>query len=283
MLLMIAIATPSYAKAEEENENNFRANFKRIAVDLSSVEVKNAEYYVDSPNSKLSADSKTVIKSVFDFVLEYEQPKWQWNNSLYMEYGRTEIKPVNDEREKTEDEDQILITTDYSYKMWHLEFDEAELGPFFNLGYETEFTKNNGAPREKVFRGKTGVKLFNGNIIKELYVAGVGEYDITYSNDKTTKFAYEVGIKLEKAISEQSKFELSTYFRDYISYSEYVGTDLKYEWNITGRFDTAVYKKCALGPYISYFQGESRASGKTGSNFMVGVSFSYANLFDLKK
>ena len=53
---------------------------------------KNADLYVDNPNSQLSADSKTMIKGVFDFVLEYEQPNWQWNNSLFMEYGRTELE-----------------------------------------------------------------------------------------------------------------------------------------------------------------------------------------------
>lgn len=282
--LLAGVCLISAVKADDEakpDKSNLRANFRRVALEMSSVEVKNAEYYTNSPNSKLSADSKTVLKGVFDFVLEYEQPKWQWNNSLFMEYGRTELKPVDEPRNKTEDADQILLTTDYNYKMWHLEFDNADAGPFASLGYQTEFTRNNGAPREKVFRGKTGIKLFNGELLQELYIAAVGEYDMTYSDDKTTKGAYELGFKMEKPLYDGVKFQLEGYYRDYVSFSEYVGTDLKYELSLVGRMDVKLYNKLSLAPYVQYFQGESRASQKTGSNFMIGLSFAYADLFNL--
>ena len=92
---VLCMAAGADARAEEKSgKSDLRANFRRVALEMSSTEVKNADLYVDSPNSQLSADSKTMIKGVFDFVLEYEQPNWQWNNSLFMEYGRTKLKPV---------------------------------------------------------------------------------------------------------------------------------------------------------------------------------------------
>ena len=63
-------------------EGRLRANFRRVALDVSSTEVSNAKEYQNSPNSNLSADSETVFKGVFDFVLEDEHPDWQWNNSI---------------------------------------------------------------------------------------------------------------------------------------------------------------------------------------------------------
>ena len=280
LLAAACIAHPTQAE-EAPEKSDLRANLRRMALEMSSTEVKNAKLYSNNPNSQLSADSQNMIKGVFDFVLEYEQPDWQWNNSLFMEYARTELKPVDKEHTTNEDADKILLTTDYNRKMWKLDFDNADLGPFASVAYQTEFTKNNGAPRMKVVRGKTGLKLFNGTVIKELYAAAVGEYDFTYSGEEVTKSAYEIGIRAEKPISDQVKFQLEAYYRDYLSFSKYVATDLKYELSVIGRMDVKVYKKISIAPYIQYFQGEARGVGKKGSNFMTGISIAYADLFNL--
>ena len=282
LMAVLCMAAGADVRAEEKSgKSDLRANFHRVALEMSSTEVKNADLYVDSPNSQLSADSKTMIKGVFDFVLEYEQPNWQWNNSLFMEYGRTKLKPVGEEDTTNEDADKILLTSDYNCKLWKLEFQNADAGPFASVAYQTEFTRNNDAPRMKVVRGKTGLKLFNGEYIKELYAAAVGEYDFTYSGDEVRKGAYEIGIRAERPISDQVKFQLEGYFRNYVSYSKYVATDLKYELSVTGRMDVKIYQKFSLAPYVSYFQGKARGVDKEGSNFLIGLSFAYSDLFNL--
>ena len=279
--VMGMLAGTNVGAEEKAEKSDLRANFRRVALEMSSTEVKNADLYADNPNSQLSADSKTMIKGVFDFVLEYEQPNWQWNNSLFMEYGRTKLKPVGEADTTNEDADKILLTTDYNCKLWKLDFQNADAGPFASIAYQTEFTKNNDAPRMKVVRGKTGLKLFNGEYIKELYAAAVGEYDFTYSGDQVRKGAYEIGIRAEKPISDQVKFQLEGYFRNYVSYSKYVATDLKYELSVTGRMNVKIYQKFSLAPYVSYFQGKARSVDKEGSNFLIGLSFAYSDLFNL--
>ncbi len=275
------LTTNAMAEDAPQNLSDLRANFRRVALEMASTEVQNGEYYADNPNSKLSADSQTMVKGVFDFVLEYEQPKWQWNNSLFAEYGRTKLRPANGNDTTSEDADKILLTSDYNRKMWHFAADNADVGPFASIAYQTEFKPNKPAPRQKVFRGKTGMKIFNGNIIKELYAAAVAEYDITYSERKNTKSAYEIGWRTEYVQSDQVKFQLEGYFRDYLSYSEYVYTDLKYELSAIARMDVKIHNNFSLAPYIQYFMGEARGVNKTGSNFMIGVSFAYSELFGL--
>lgn len=274
----------STAKAEETEQkySDLRANFRRIALELASTEVKNAKYYEDNPNSELSADSKSTVKGVFDFVLEYEQPEWQWNNSLFAEYGKTKLRPSTGPSSTSEDADEILLTTDYSRKMWRFERDNADVGPFASLAYQTEFEPNDDAPRQKTFRGKTGLKVFNGDIIKELYAAAVGEYDMTYSSKHTTKSAYELGWRTEYVQSDDVKYQLEGYFRDYLSYSRYIPTDLKYELSAIGRVAVKLRQNFSLAPYVQYFMGEARSVNKTGSNFMIGLSFAYDQIFNLR-
>lgn len=267
---------PAFA-ADETPKSNLRANFKRVALELSSTSVSNAKEYQNSPNSQLSADSETVVKGVFDFVLEYEQPKWQWNNSVFAEYGKTKLKKADGETSSTENADKILLTSDYARKTWR--YHNADVGPFASIGYQTEFTANSDAPRKKTVRAKEGIKLFNGKYIKELYFAPVEELDFTYS-DTDTKLAYEIGITAEYPLRDGVKFQLESYFRDYVAYSTYRGTDFTYEFNITSRMDVKLNDTLSLAPYITYFRAQDRESPSAGSNFMIGLSFAYSDLFN---
>ena len=79
---------------------------------MSSTSVSNAEEYQNSPNSQLSADSETLFKGVFDFALEYGQPEYQWNNTVYMEYGKTKLKKADGSTTSSENADKILLTSD---------------------------------------------------------------------------------------------------------------------------------------------------------------------------
>lgn len=257
----------------------WRANFRRLGLQVSSTEVDNAGEYQNSPVSALNSDSQTLIDGVFDFVLEHERENMRWDNSLFLNYGKTKIKPYNQPTETTENEDEILLTSDYMYKLMKVR--NMDFGPFASVEYQTEFTSNDGAPRMKVFRGKTGPKLFSGKIVKELYFAGVGEYDITYSDEHTTKFGLETGWRLEYDLREGVKMSTDGYFRKYLAYSDYIGTDLKYDLNLTARMDVDMTKNFTFGPYISYRQGKSREAQKKGSNLMIGVSLAYKELFHL--
>ena len=90
--LLTAAGSIEAAKAEEpvkdekqiENPVQWKANFKRVALEFSNTSVSNAREYKDSPNAKLSADSESVIKGVFDFALERETGGGIWSNKLLM-------------------------------------------------------------------------------------------------------------------------------------------------------------------------------------------------------
>jgi len=256
------------------------ANFRRIGLELSSTDVKNAIYYKDSPVSQLNADSQTLIKGIFDFVLEYETNYFRWDNSVYAEYAETKLKPADEPADTDESADKILFSTNYTQKIWDLKY--GSLGPFFDGAYQTEFTRNNGAPRMSVIRGKVGLKLFDGLVFKDLYLAGVTEYDATYSPN-VNKTAGEIGFRIEKEIRDGVKFSTDGYYRRYFSFSEYETEDLRYDLNLTARMDVKLNGYLSVGPYLSYRRAHARGTPVAASNFMVGLSFSYSDLFNLIK
>ncbi|MDD4556304.1 MAG: DUF3078 domain-containing protein [Alphaproteobacteria bacterium] len=261
-----------------EAPSNLKLNIKRVGIDVVSTEVKNADQYQNSSVAALSADSETNIKGVFDSALEYQQETYRWDNSLYMVYGETKTKPVNGDKVKNITDDQILLSSDIAYKLW--KYEEADVGPFANVGYDTQFKKVGDAPRRKIVRGKSGLKLFNGKYIDNLYIAGVVEHDMTYSQD-VEKFAMEVGGRAKYPLREGVDFELEGYYRDYMHFSKYIAEDLKYDLNVTGRMNVTIVNNYKLAPFVSYRYAESRGATKAGSNFTIGLSFNYGNIFDL--
>lgn len=103
-----------------------------------------------------------------------------WVNGLYAIYGKSKTTE-NGVTTENENDDEILLYTDYTHKIWHLE--QGIVGPFAYLGYETEFTDFNldGTDyRTKILRAKTGLKLYDSENFKQLYIALVEEDDMTY-------------------------------------------------------------------------------------------------------
>lgn len=279
VMLAVALTMSLPAQAEETAEEyGWRAKLNKASLELTSTEVKNAGEYRNSPNSRLNSDSEDVTKGVLDFAMEYNQPEYLWTNSVFAEYGKTKLKPVDGPDVISENSDKILLSTDYARKVWR--YWDADVGPFVNLAYQTEFEPNDNAPRTKIIRGMAGIKMFEGPYIKSLYAAGFGEYDFTYS-DEVTKYGAEIGLKAEYPLREGVKFDVDTYLREYIDYSRYQATDFKYEFDFTGRMMVDVYKNFAFGPYIEYFRAKDRGSDKYGSSTIIGVAVDYSGMWNL--
>ena len=280
LLSFSALLVCFQAQAQEsaDSASTLKANFRRVGLELSSTTITHSREYQNSPVTALSSDSQTVVKGVFDFMLEYNRENMQWNNGIYAEYGKTKVKPVNQPTETNENADKILLSSDYAHKLY--EFNGVKFGPMATAEYQTEFTANDNAPRTKVLRGKAGLKLFDGDVIKSLYIAAVGEYDMTY-DPHVSKSAAEFGWRLEDSPRDGVQYSTDGYFRRYLSYSHYIGTDLIYDLNATARMDVQLNATLTFGPYMSYRYARSREAHVSGSNFTIGVAFTYKDLFNL--
>jgi len=273
----LALLMPLVAVAEDSpNETKFNLNIRRIGLDWTKTAMKNAEQYQNSSVAALKASDQENLKGVFDVALEYGFERFKWDNSLFMEYGKQSITNVNGEKTVDESADKILFSSDLAYACW--DFDSFKLGPIVRGQYETEFQ---GDPRRNVIRPNAGFALFDHDIIKSLYIVGVYEYDFTYADAKVNKSAVEAGWRIDYKLREGVKFSSDGYYRKYLSYSQYVGEDLEYDFLAVARMDTNVWGDLTMGPYIKYRRAHSRQAPDYGANTSIGVSFSYIHNFDL--
>ena len=281
-VFMCAALVPFMAVADDVDlaGKELILNIRRIGLDVSKTSVRHSGEYQGSPISALSADGQEFIKGVFDTALEYKHDRFNWDNSLFMEYGRTELRPYDEPKTVNESADKILLTSNLNYACW--DFDSFKLGPMARAAYETEFVPANDSDnRLKVLRGMAGFSIFDSPIIKELYIAGVYEYDFTYGHDQVSKLAAELGWRLEYEIRTGVKMSTNGYYREYLDYSEYVGTDLERDLSVVARMDTNLWGDFTMGPYVQYRRAKARDAEHYGSNFIIGISFNYITKFGL--
>ena len=265
----------------EGDDASLVLSVRRIGLELSQTQVRNANEYKNSPVSVLAADSQEFIKGVFDTALEYKKNRFQWDNTLFMEYGETKLKPEDGETTSSENADDILLSSNLEYECW--EFSGFKFGPTVRAAYDTEFVTTGDAPRQNIVRANAGLSLFDNKVIKSLYLTGVYEYDFTYSDNKISKTAAEVGWRLEYEVRDGVKLSSNGYYREYLAYSSYEATDLERDLSAVARLDTNLWGDLTLGPYVQYRRARARGVDVYGSNFIVGISFNYITKFGLIK
>lgn len=278
-MTILALFMPLVAVADESpKEEKFNLDIRRIGLDWTNTSIRNPGEYANSTVAAMKASDQDNINGVFDVALEYGFNRFKWDNSLFVEYGKQTIKPYDEPRSVDESADKILLSSDLAYACW--DFDSFKLGPIVRGQYETEFAGN---PRRNIIRPNAGFSLFDHDIFKSLYVVGVYEYDFTYSDEKVNKSAVETGWRVEYEIREGVKFTSDGYYRKYLSYSQYVGEDLKNDFFAVVRLDTNLWGDLTMGPYVKYRRIHSRQAENYGANTSVGISFNYIHNFDLRK
>lgn len=279
-VLALLVLMPLSAMADsDKNYSELYLSVRRIGLELSKTQVGHAAEYSNSPVAALSATSQDFIKGVFDTVLEYKRNRLRWDNSLFMEYGKTTLKPYNEPKTTDENADKILLSSDLTHACW--EFSGFKFGPTVRAAYDTQFEDDPDAPRQNILRASVGLSLFDNPVIKSLYLTGVYEYDFTYAGHQTSKSAAELGWRIEYVVRDGVKLSTNGYYREYLSYSQYVGTDLERDLSVVARMDTNLWGDFTMGPYVQYRLAKAREAENYGSNFMIGISFNYITKFGL--
>lgn len=277
-------ATPASVSTQDAivAASSLKANIKRLAFEYMEHSVSNRKdrNYPDTYN----ADEERTLGGVFDGNITYETARQVWINGLFLNYSKSKTSE-DDITTENEKDDEILLFTDYTHKVWQL--DQGSIGPFAYLGYETEFTdfdliENNRkhSYRTKIIRGKAGLKLYDGKYFKQLYVAAVEEDDMTYNTDNM-KTGGEIGYEFNYPINESVAFISEGFYRHFFEYSKREATDFKYKLELNNRIETKLTGDLYLAPFYNYELAETRGARHSRAQSTFGLSLSYNKSFDL--
>ena len=280
LLLAVVLSCTLNLAAQDGKKTGWQLELKTAALDLTSTQVKHSDTYQAFPDAKLNADSQTLIRGRLHLTGDYFGQHYLWANSVFMEYGKTTVKPENGEKVTPENADKILVSTDYTLRLWSVQdfLGGFEAGPFVSVAYETEFNATGNNRIKKVVRGSAGAKLFEGKYLKSLFAAGFMEYDFTYP-EHAVNYGYEAGLNLEYLVREGVTAKFMALFRDYCYTTKKLYTDLDYSLELDARMDVLVLKNLAVAPFINYYTAQGKYVGPRGENIYIGVSFSFSHTF----
>lgn len=254
--------------------------FDRIALNFSSTSIKNQKQYSGFSNTHFKGDSQIITEASLLFHSNYYAKHFVIFNTLYGEYGRNIIYPNDGKIIDNTTLDRIIISTDYTQKIWNFEnlLGGFDMGPYAQLSYQTQFFKQNNSNRTNIFRLNTGIKLFDGKYLKNFYASFFGEEDFTYATPRQS-FGFNTGISLQYSFNEHVKLVNFVSFKQYIinNYPPNYNPQLEFEWNI--RLEASIFKYFSVAPSLSLYLLKGKYFERSATNLLLGVSLIYGQTF----
>lgn len=256
------------------DKRGWHIELKRISTNISSTTIRGQDEYVNFSDSRIKGDSQLIAQGYFDLGLDFYAPRYVVFNSTLAEYGRT-ILVREDEKISNTTLDRILISTDYTHRIWYIPtfVGGFEVGPSVKANYQTGFEN-----RRQITRINAGIKLFDGVYIKDLHLNAFSEKDFALKTE-SENYGWEGGIKLEYKFQQGSKFYYFTSFRHYLYSSAPEEYDPLYQLEVEVRLDTKFYKRLAIAPFVKYYALQGRNIPTKGDNLLLGFSFSFGHIF----
>lgn len=268
----------------KEQKIGWQVDLKQISVNFSSTTLRNQDLYAISADTRLQGDSQIVAQGIFNLNADYYTRNFVVFNSLLAEYGRTVIFPQNANTIDNKTLDRILLSSDYTQRLW--EINEAfgvpkwhfEFGPYSKLSYQTEFVPSTSElGRRQIVRINAGLKLFSGIVLKDFMLTAFGEKDFN-PRIATQSFGYEVGLSLDKRFKNSTNLAFMLNFRDYLHNTTISEYNPKYYLEVEMRYNLNLYKRLKIAPFAKLYALQGKNMRTSGNNIMFGVVFSYVQM-----
>ena len=267
----------------KEQKIGWQIELKRISLNFSSTTLRNQDLYNISADTRLRGDSQVVAQGYFHLSMDYYTRNFVIFNTLLAEYGRTIIFPKNAPSVDNKTLDRIILSSDYTQRLWEIDGFLGlsgwyfELGPYSKIAYQSEFVASSALGKRQIGRANFGIKLFSGVVLKDFALTLFTEKDF---NPKigVQSLGLEFGFALEKHFQNGGKFYYMTNVRDYVFNTTSSTYNPKYFLELEMRYELSVYKNLNIAPFLKVYTLKGRHFDRSGSNVVIGMVFSFGKL-----
>ncbi len=262
----------------------WRLNLRDLSLQFSDTGVRHTENFLQVSDSRLRTTGQTFIQGSGGLFSEFYSGDMRLDTGLSANYGEITLRPKGQPGVRTESVDQILIESEVKHRLlrYHGFLGPMILGPFFTLAYDTEFNSQPGLPRRKIVRGRTGLKLFEGAYVRELYTGLVTEQTYTYAPART-RYAAEAGFALNMLLPGTALTLIADgNYRNFVASRFDTAADLKQRLELNFKVSTKLYRNVVISPFFNFFLATGKLASGTATNIMTGFSLNYSHLFKLK-
>ena len=265
-------AVASAAADRTETRGVWRLELANLYVFAERTNVHSPKGYAGTSESAFGTENRTKISASGLVKVPYVKGDFFFTPSVSGSYGKTKYETYTGL-----DSDKLDYNAEFLYAPFETKaFGGTALhGPFLTAEYETEFEAENYDHRKKIYRGKTGWKMFDGKILKEAYAAADIERK-EYPGDPYTHYLVEAFAKGEYDIPHTNlKFEASALYRRYMPCHDDNSTNLRQRLEVNAVLSTEIYKNLGMGFYTQWIYATGAKLGGYADSFTFGGTLSY--------
>lgn len=257
----------------------WEVDLNRIALNFTQSSLTNQTLYTGFSDSNLKGNSQLALQFFFTFNANYYAKRFVVFNSLIMEYGFTEIKQDDGSFLRNKNLDRILLSSDYTQRMWDFDFgfESFEIGPYLKSSYQTEFYPSPDVGRREILNYLVGAKLFDGRYVKSLYADIFGEHDFN-PNTYFSGLGLEFGISLEYNLNKNVRWLYSMNFKKYLFAADNSKIAPSYQLLLETRIEARLFKSLSIAPLLRYYQLQAENINVPASNLILGISLTFGKV-----
>lgn len=275
------IFTDAYKKIKLDSKKvGWQLDLNRIAINFSQTSLVNEKLYAKFPDTNIKGASQILTQFFLRINANYYSNNFVFFNSFLSEYGLINIKNIKTNAYiKTKTLDRILLTTDYTQRIWDidLKLEKLEIGPYVALQYQSEFIPTTILGRQLIGSFKSGFKAFDGKYVKNFHFSLFGERDFN-PNIELSSFGIETGVEFEYKFSDDIKFSYNMNFKDYLFDISKNKFSPEYQFRMETRLDSILFNNFALSPFFSMYILKGRFIPVAGYNTFFGISLSFGKI-----
>ncbi len=268
------------AKADiNQDKVGWEVDLSRISLNFSQSSLTNQVPYKGFSDSNLKGSSQLGLQFFLNLDGNLYAPRYVVFNSIYAEYGFTQIQQANKTNIINKNLDKLLFSTDYTQRVWDFDwgFETFEIGPYIRSSYQTEFNPTPKIGRRHIVNYMAGAKLFDGKYIKSLYIDFFGEHDFNI-NTQLNGMGVEIGISLEYKLNSSIRWTYTMNLKKYLFNDKNSKILPDYQFLMETKIETKLFKSLSVSPLLRYYVLKAEDIKEPASNLLLGVSLNFGKV-----
>ncbi len=270
--------SPLVKKRYIKRDPQWRIVFKDLSISFHQSLYKNQEEFSKVSNDKINGNAQETLGGSYNIQSLTPVDNYLFELGSKANYTTTKIKDPVFGKLSNNLEDDLRLLGQAAYFLFH--FSELSwvqaAGLAVQIEYDTEFTPTDNQLHQQILRFVPGVKLSEGNTVKDVLLGAVFQYDLAQKQRIFPKPGFNISSEIEKNLSDFLQYKGNIEFRYLPDHDHFNDAELYFELGIDSSFLIKVSPSLAVAPTLNFYMYKGEQTQKTGFYSLFGVAFGYS-------
>ena len=255
---------------------------KGLRLEYSAFSTSDVKPFSAVQDNRLQSADLQNISSNLSYVATYRKRPYISELGLKAQYDKQQIKPSNSPAIDNVLADDLVGFANIGLPIYKIEDNPLignQMGPVFELAYDTEFEKDPNQELQRNIQAYLGWRLYNGTVINSATLSYLFETRLTTGREKNQR-GLSAKAEIQKVLKDGTallKSELD--YRFYFNDDSDSGEDLRSRLVLDTYFDYKLNHKLSFGPYLKIYSIQGKTFNETLNQTLIGINFNFSGMW----